>query len=124
MIVCPICTMPMVVSGNQNLYFCEERSVWVSELEASVLTRHALIYVNPNTDKHEVISIEIHPYQIVMWDQEELQRTEITEIIWEENSRGSLSSGKKVLSIDAVLDLPWDDQEEVVRRIKMYLVFS
>lgn len=121
---CPICKEPMVLSGNNNLFFCEERSVWVPELEESIITRHALIYVNPYNGNHEIISIEILPYEIRVWNQDNYKKTEIVELIWEENERGKLSRGKVALTIDAALDLPWDDQEEVIKRIKMYLVFS
>lgn len=122
---CPICDTEMESTYNDDIISCPKQDAFVPALEATVRISHASIYINPETKKSEILSLEIGPYDITVWDQVGNQQTEISKTDWKDNgpSRPNQFSNK-LITLPKALHLPWHDTNEVMERIRMYLLFS
>lgn len=122
---CPICDIEMESTYNADIVSCPQQDTFVPSLEETVRISHASIYVNPETKKPEIISLEIGPYDITIWDQVDDHRTDISKIDWRDSGPSRPNQfTNKLITLPKALHLPWHDTNEVMERIRMYLLFS
>lgn len=108
--VCPICGETMTKSGIKHtmLYYCPRESA-----------THAIYHLDSDKITFQVITIL--PYEFVIHDGA-VKRTEVCLISRDE--RGRLGNHKTILRIDTPMNLSWHDKEEVLRKLKLYILFS
>jgi hypothetical protein len=114
----------MEVTFNKEILQCPKKQTWIEDLEIMVNISHASVWVNPYNNNPEIFSLEVGPYDITMWDTEDAKKTRICTTDWRDGLEGPNQFEKHLITLEKALYLPWHDTQEVVNRIKMYLVFS
>ncbi len=140
---CPICQDEMIKTENVDIYRCKEKLVWSPQVrtveglkvQTHLTIVHSIIYVNPETQKQELKCFEYPPYLFTIWDYDNhpvtnrkngtFRQTKITERVFISRRDGEVvTEDRELFTFPSALDLPWDDAEQVMERVKMYLLFS
>lgn len=127
--ICPVCGNGLRATGvNPNMYYCTRRKVWMSDLGTHLDIVDATVYVAPD-GRQTMKVIEVPPYSFTIIDDGVTQKTDVRKVMHEERLPGMRSSArtyerKMVLSVQAVMNLPWNSKEKVLERMKLYLLFS
>jgi hypothetical protein len=126
--LCPICKVEMTQTVNTGLYMClQKREKFLSELDIEIKYWDSVIYVNHDNRIHTQI-YEIPPYKFTIQNLTNFSAIEKAELSYKDIpfkvSDSFLWGYKKILEIDAILDLPWDNRDKVLERVKGYLTFS
>jgi len=137
-ISCPICQVAMNPTANPNMLICNRRKVFVKELDCTLETTHAMIYINPE-GKQSFKVIEVMPYTFEIHDTDELKQTRIIKTVDpskkkknQNYSTAKYQTGKgtrvfereNLITLPGVVTCDWHNKEAVFDRVKMYLVFS
>lgn len=126
---CPVCGNALKATGvDPNMYYCIKRKVWVSDLGLHLDIVDATLNLAPDG---KVIwqLIEIPPYSFLITDDEKEQQTVVRKVVAPETSphnkiRAKTFQRQIVLTVPAVMKLPWHDKQAVLERMKLYLLFS
>lgn len=128
--ICPICNKEMLATSNPKIFKCKQQSVWCPniknisgpKIQTHLDVTHSMIF----TDDTGTISIfDVPPYGITIYDTKNTApQTVITERISLQVGEQIQLDEREVLRLDAVVSLPWHSADEVIERIKTYLLFS
>lgn len=127
--ICPVCGNTLKATGvDPNMFYCIKRKVWVSDLGLHLDIVDATINLS---SEGKVIwqLIEIPPYSFLITDDDKGEQTVVRKVVAPEErpynkSRAKTYQRKIVLTVPALMKLPWNKKEEVMERMKMYLLFS
>lgn len=139
-IACPICQVAMNQTANPNMLICNRRKVYVKELDCTVETTHAMIYINPE-GRQAFKVIEVMPYTFEIHDTDELKQTRIIKVVdpakkkMKDRYKSSTSKyqtakgprtfeRENLITVPGVVNCDWHNKEAVFERVKMYMVFS
>ena len=127
--LCPVCGMTLQATAvNPNMYYCTKRRVWVSDLGDHLDTVDAAIYVAPD-GRQTMKVIEIPPYIFSITDDGNVQKTVVKKLMppdglpWKK-LRLLGPERKIILTGPAVMTMPWNDKEKVVKKLHLYMLFS
>lgn len=118
----------MLTTSNPNIFKCKQQSVWCPniknisgpKIQTHLDVTHSLIFKGDN----ESISVfDVPPYGITIYNNEH-PITVITERISRQVGDSVEISEQEILRLDAAVNLPWHSIDEVIERIKTYLLFS
>jgi len=124
--LCPVCKEEMRQTINTSLYMCpvENRRIVFSDFAMTYLD--SVIYLNADGSPHTQI-YEIPPYKFGIWN---FGNSTVIEKASLMNKRISFTLSnnayqyRPLLTINYILDLPWDNREKVLEKVKGYLIFS
>ena len=121
---CDVCDMPLLQSGNEGIYSCKEVPVWIEDGQRYLEVRHTTCHINQDKITYKVISIFPYEFQLLY----DVNKTIISKVVIKNithNKNSTPVKHKKVLlEIDQIIDLPWNDREQVIQKLKLYSVFS
>lgn len=127
--ICPVCGNALKATGvDPNMYYCIKRKVWVSDLGLHLDIVDATLNITPE-GKTTWQLIEIPPYSFLISDDEKGQQTVVRKVIAPEKNpwdkvRAKTYRREIVLTVPALMKLPWNNKEEVLKRMKLYMLFS
>jgi hypothetical protein len=127
--ICPVCGDTLKATGvDPNMYYCTKRKIWFPDIGAHLDTIEATIYVDDD-GKYTLQVIEVPPYRFTITDNAKVQKTEVEKVVKHEPAPGHKwyprALGRKViLTIPSIMNLPWNDKEKVLERMKLFLLFS
>lgn len=131
-VACPICQVALNPTANPHMLMCNRRKTFVPELNATLETTHAMIYVNPE-GKQSFMAIEVLPY-IFEIKNDEVKQTKIFKIIDPTKNHprekrnawpGPRSFERQhLITLEGVVHCDWHNRASVIDRVKMYMVFS
>lgn len=112
----PICKQILKNSGtDKNTYYCLSYT-------PDLLPTHATLHIGEE-DKVDLWVLDIGPHTITVANDGDVQKTVIRKC--NPFFKGFNSFFKEViLELPKALDLPWDDEDKVVEKIGLYLLFS
>lgn len=130
-ITCPICQVAMNPTANPNMFICNRRKVFVKELDCTLETTHAMIYLNPE-GKQSFKVIEVLPFTFEIHDSNELKKTRISKLskLGNKDKTNPVTRGNRTFESQTLIELPgvvhcdWHNKQSVYDRVKMYMVFS
>ena len=110
------------------MYYCTRRKIWVSELGIHLDIVDSTIYVDPD-GKQTFRVIEVPPYSFTITDDERTKKTDVRKVMPEARRPGQRKGSrqlerKMVLSVGSVINMPWNDKEKLLEKMKLYLLFS
>ncbi len=127
--ICPVCGNTLKATGTDpNMFYCVKRKVWVSDLGIHIDIVDSTIYFT-NEGKIEWQVIEIPPYRFLIVDDHDGQQTVVSKYVtlnkkpWDKQNAMAWRR-ETILTIDAIMNLPWNDKEQVLEKLKLYLLFS
>jgi hypothetical protein len=124
---CPVCQIEMKLTASEGLVGCPtRRSVIYPGMTEGVSYWDAGILFGPNNIKYWQM-YEIPPYRIIIHDRHALSgtKTTIKKIVVNPYGQGQGSwEYMKILTMDVAIELPWDNPEQVIEKIKLYTTFS
>lgn len=127
--ICPVCGNTLKATGTDpNMFYCVKRKVWVSDLGIHIDIVDATIYLT-NDGKIEWQVIEIPPYRFLLTDDKDGQMTVVSKYVtlnknpWDKQNAMAWRR-ETILTIPALMKLPWNDKEQVLEKLKLYLLFS
>jgi len=116
----------MQQAGNPNIHVCPPRKINFSKLNALLEISHASVYVNEEgkITYQKIIAAE---YSFEIFSDQ--PKTIIKVLKPVKRFPGDHSSNKKfefqeLITINAVVDLPWHNYPRVRESVKTYIVFS
>jgi hypothetical protein len=121
--LCPICQVEMKRSSTSDMYGCPERRIFsIPEINQEFAYWDAGMVFNAD-DSNLWQMYEILPYQIIIHNKHQLHgtKTTITKLIIYPPDMWNF---KTIFTVDAALELPWADREQVIEKIKLYSTFS
>lgn len=127
--ICPVCGNALKATGvDPNMYYCIKRKIWVSDLGIHLDIVDATVSITPE-GKINWQLIEIPPYSFLITDDAKGQQTVVRKVLAPESkpyykARAKTYERKIVLTVPALMKLPWNNKEEVLNRMKLYLLFS
>jgi hypothetical protein len=125
-IKCDVCGINLIQSGNVGIYTCKEVPIWIEDRQRYLEIRHTTCHVVNNKVIYK--EIDVFPYKFCL--SLETNKTSIFKSIIRTTT---LNDGKNivyntdkriVLEIDHIIDLPWNDKEQVIQKLKLYSAFS
>ena len=124
---CPVCGGPLRQTIS-NILLCPPRKISFLELNTILEVSHATLYF----DEEENIIFQqliIDKYTFKIYDDPKERKTVILRLQKKErlpfrHSKVKEFEWKEILTIPAVVTLPWNKPKKVVERVKTYLVFS
>ncbi len=126
---CPVCGMTLKATGvNPDMYYCTKRKVWISDLGIHLDIVDSTIYVEPD-GRQTLKIIEVPPYTFTITNEEKSQKTVVRKMIpkcsypWIKELARPMDK-VTILTVNAVLELPWNDKKKVYEKVKLYLLFS
>lgn len=139
--VCLVCGKPLKASGGDvNMYYCDSRKEWVSELGTHLDVTESVVYIDPVKRRETMWVVEIPPYRFTMTDFPPGPKTEVHKTIlpdwppWDKikdpsaikdpDTLKALLYKKLILTVPALMKLPWHNRQQVLDRLKLYLLFS
>ncbi len=126
---CPVCGNTLKATGaDPDTYYCVKRKIWISDLGIHADIVDAAINVSPE-GKVRWQHIEVPPYSFIITDDEKGQSTVVRKLMAPErlpaHIRKTFTYEKKtILTIKAIMNLPWNNKQKVMERMKMFLLFS
>ncbi len=126
---CPVCGNALKATGvDPNMYFCVKRKVWISDLGIHLDIVDATLNILPD-GKVTWQLIEIPPYSFLITDDEKGQQTVVRKVIGPEltpwnKKRAKTFERKIVLTVPALMKMPWNNKQKVLERMKLFLLFS
>lgn len=121
--VCPVCGLVLKTTViNPVLYYCEKRKFWLTEPGMYIDIIDATIYMSADGRKTLKI-IDIPPFTFTIFDEINFKRTKIYKIMPSHQTK-SLTKEMVLDIAGTAIDLPWNDKEKVLDKIKLYLLFS
>jgi hypothetical protein len=127
--ICPVCGNALKATGaDPNMYHCLKQRVYVDDLGMHVEVIDASVNITP---EGKVIwqLIEIPPYRFLIEDTEKGQLTTVYKLMtldrkpWDKKNAVAWKP-EVILKIPALMNLPWNDKQEVLEKIKLYLLLS
>lgn len=133
--VCLVCGMPLkATGGDTNMYYCVTRKEYVSEWNVHLDVVDSVIYIDPIRGCETMWVVEVPPYRFTMTDFESGPKTEVHKTVlpdwppWNKTmdpeSIKTLMYKKLILTVPARMKLPWHDKQQVLERLKLYMLFS
>lgn len=129
--VCLVCGKPLkATGGDTNMYYCAMRKEWVSEFGVHLDIVECVIYVDPEKKRETMWVVELAPYRFTMTDFPTGPKTEVHQTVlpdagpWDRDFVKSFLYKKRILTVPAVMKLPWDNKQQVLDRLKLYMLFS
>ena len=128
---CPVCGDKLLSAGPPavDTYWCAKRQEYVQDFGTSVDVVDYFVYVDPD-GRHSSRIIEIPPYKFSITDEKSCRKTEVYKTVlndlppWSVEDKSMFLQKKHILTIPAVMNLPWHDRSKVLERLKLYLLFS
>ena len=120
----------MSPTANPSLLRCSRRSIWYPEPGSQLEYTHAFVMVpDDSSGEFPWMQIEVPPYTIKVIRSKDSAKSVITKTIRKPKHRFDKSKNKEyitedILTIEAAIDLPWGNRQNVLDRIHTYLVFS
>jgi hypothetical protein len=126
---CPVCGNTLKATGTDpNMFYCVKRKVWVSDLGIHIDIVDATIYRTPD-GKVVWQVIEIPPYRFLLNDDDKGQLTTVSKYVtlnkkpWDKQNAMAWKR-EVILTVQALINLPWNDKDQVLEKLKLYLLFS
>lgn len=130
-ISCPVCQKPMLQAGNSKIHYCPKSKINFSLLNIVLEMSHATVYLSDSGEQTylKIISAE-YCFEVFGIDEySSAPKTVIKKL--QRNDRSSWDHSVDTqfdfvdfLTIDAMVDLPWNNYPKVRDIVKTYLVFS
>ena len=119
----------MAPTANPSLYRCPKKSIWYPDTGSQLVFTHSFIMIPEENGVFPWMQIEVPPYTIKVIRSKNSAKSVITKTVLKTKHRFDKSKNKEyvaeeILTIDAAIDLPWNDRQTVLGRIHTYLVFS
>ncbi len=120
----------MLATSNPKIFKCKQQSVWCPnirnisgpKIQTHLDVTHSMIFID---DTGTISIFDVPPYGITIFDTKNADpRTVITERISRQVGDQVQLDEREVLVLDAIMSLPWHDTDQVIERIKTYLLFS
>jgi len=127
MIKCEVCGSDLIRSGNANIYTCKPTIVWNEEHKNYIEERHYTCHLDDDGG-FTYKNINIFPICFHLFYDE--NKTTISKLIVnpkvKNNQNMALFSAQKklILQLDHVLELPWNNKEQILQKLNMYSLFS
>ena len=127
--ICPVCGKTLKATGvDPFMYYCTKRKIWFPHIGTHLDTVEATIWTDAE-GKYVLQIIEIPPYRFTITDDVDEQKTEISKIAYQETMPPHkwyphALSREVILNIPTVINLPWNNKEKVLERVKLFLLFS
>lgn len=129
MICCDVCHQPLMRSGNNTLYYCPIQARWIERLQRNLSYHH--IFVGTNKDNQILRKLITVPPYIFDLDYE-TNVTKVKKIISFRSKTlkdvpvtlDADHEEKAVFEVRALLNLPWDNVDELEEKIIIYNLFS
>jgi hypothetical protein len=131
--VCLVCGKPLKATGGDvNMYYCDKRKEWVSEFGIHLDVTDTVIYIDPNKRRETMWIVEVPPYRFTMTNFSTGPKTEVHKTVipdwapWDKDveNKEMFLHKKLILTVPALMNLPWYDKKQVFNRLKLYLLFS
>lgn len=125
-IPCPVCKQLLKPTDNPNTLICNQRKVFVKELNTHIDTIHAMYCLNED-GSIPLRVIEIPPYAFEIHSQPEkgLYKTILQRVVGSRERRGhKVLQRETLLTLPGIVSCPWHDQKAVFDKIKMLMLFS
>lgn len=117
------------------MYYCPARKEWMSEFGIHLDVTESVIYIDAASRQETMWIVEIPPYRFTMSDfPHRGPKTEVHKTVlpdwppWDKTkdpeSVKTLLYKKRILTVSALMNLPWHDKQKVFDRLKLYLLFS
>lgn len=128
---CPVCQNPMIQAGNPSIHYCPKRKINFPHLNVNLDMSHATVYVSDSGRQiySNIISAE-YRFEISDVDEDSsTPKTIITRLQRNDKSSWDHSVDTQFefmdfLTINVMVNLPWNDHSKVREAVKTYLVFS
>lgn len=129
---CLVCGAQLTASGGDvNMYYCTKRKIYMPEWKCHLDVTDTVIYVDPKRERETMWIVEIPPYRFTMTDfqhpKTEVHKTVLPDLApWDrevENIKIFLYK-KLILTVPALMKLPWHDKTQTLERLKLYMLFS
>ena len=125
MINCDICGAPLIQTGNVGIFTCKETSIWIEDRKRYLEIRHTTCHVFDNKITYKLIDVFPYEFHIdYVTDKTTIFKKTIRSIVREDKNVVYTTDKKSLLEIDHIMDLPWNDQEQVIQKLKLYSIFS
>jgi hypothetical protein len=127
MIKCEVCGIDLKQSGNVNIYTCTSKLLYNEEHKKYIEDRHYTCHLDDNN----VVTykmITVFPFCFQMFYDE--NKSSISKMTIRHKTQNSGKSSmyttdrKDILWVNSILNLPWDDKEQLMQKISMYSLFS
>jgi len=128
--ICPVCGNALKATGvDPNMYYCTKRKVWFPDVGAHIDTIEATVCLDADS-KPILQIIEVPPYRFTITNEAKGQKTEISKIVLRQDRVSPHKwyphaiNRETILTLPTAINLPWNNKEKVLERVKLFLLFS
>jgi hypothetical protein len=129
MINCNVCNKPLLQSGNSTLYYCPIETRWIEKLNRNISYHHIFVGTNKNNEILRKL-ITVPPYIIDI--DYEANITKVKKIIsFKIKTLKEVAvkldadhEEKDIFEVNAIINLPWNNIDELEEKINIYNLFS
>lgn len=120
--ICPVCNLSLEESSTPGVFVCPAKLTYIEELKLSIETQHVTLVLANNKEIYKVI--EVQPYIFQILNSSFNQETIIfkNEVIYDHIGKTIIQN--KILTLNHILDLPWNDKTSLFNKVNLLLALE
>jgi hypothetical protein len=126
MVTCEICGQDLIQSGNVEIYSCASSYHWIEENNKYLEFKHYSCHIKNGKINYKLFTIFPYRFELFYDDNKTKIYKSIVRAEIKNPGKETVYSTErqKVLELESIIDLPWNNKDQVLQKLKLYSIFS